>query len=101
MCSCMAQQTWNNFYRCHQLGPELFRRVPTVPLCRPSRLEIISTNAIGWAQNCFGGCPRCSCMGPADLEQFLLMTSAGPSIVSVGAPNALAWAQQIWNNLYQ
>ena len=70
-------------------------------LAGPSRLEIIYTNAIGWAQNCFGGCPQCFCMGPADLEQFLLMTSAGPSIVSVGAPNALAWAQQIWNNLYQ
>ena len=81
-----AQQTRNNVCRRHRLGPELFRRVPPmllyglsrlgimstddiswaqsffrwVPpmlLYGPSRLGIISTGDIGWAQNCFGGCP--------------------------------------------
>ena len=67
-----AQQTWNNLYRCHQLGPELFRWVSPMPLYGPSRLGIMSTDDISWAQS-----------------------------FSVGAPDAPTWAQQTWNNFYQ
>ena len=67
-----AQQTWNNLYRCHQLGPELFRWVYPMPLYGPNRLGIMSTDDIGWAQS------------------FL-----------AGAPDAPAWAQQTWNNFYR
>ena len=41
-----AQQTWNNLYRCHQLGPELFRWVYPMPLYGPNRLGIMSTDDI-------------------------------------------------------
>ena len=63
-----AQHIYNYFHRCHWLGLECFWWAPPMLLYGPSRLGIIYTDAISWAQNFFGGCPRCPCMGPADLN---------------------------------
>ena len=62
----------------------------------PSRLEIISTDDISWAQNVFGGRPL-PLYGPAHSQLFPLIASVGPSIVSAGAPDTLVWAQCIQN----
>ena len=54
-----AQHIHNYFHRCHWLGLEFFWWMLPLLLYGPSRLEIIYTDAISWAQKFFSGCPWC------------------------------------------